>query len=407
MQTLMSTLLLLGAIQGGITGFGLLLYAGRRNGTHWLALAVLALSLTLLRLWTHATGLESQPLFRRLPLSFDLAIMPLSYLYALSLTAAPAASIRRGCAWLAPWAVVMAYSVLVYLASLGHADLARMDAISEQWHYARIKYVEDLLAVAMNLILAGLIWRRVSGYHARIEHWVPERFASLLRMLKISMGLALVAAVANLIGFVAQGVLDLGDRHFVSLAVNACYVAVVYIVGIVGFRLKDLPQFAPAPIEPSTPAPTQFALDATYQQVQALMQVERLYTDPDLNLNDVAKRLNLPATETSRAIREGSGSNFRTYVNDFRIASVKQKLVDPGYANVSILAIAMESGFNAESSFYRVFKAATGLSPTAFRQTHAGCTGDTPAWNGRRVEAGEESAREKRKAITTSDRPAP
>ncbi len=371
MQTLMSTLLLLGAIQGGITGVGLLLYAGRKNGTHWLALGVLGLALTLLRLWTHATGLEAQPLFRRLPLSFDLAIMPLAYLYALSLTAAPAAAIRRGLAWLVPWAVILIHSVFVYLASLGQGELARMDAISEQWHYSRVKYLEDLLAVAMNLILAGLIWQRVSRYHARIEHWLPEQPASLLGILKFSMALALIAAVANLIGFVTNVVLQLGDRHYISLGVNACYVAVVYIAGIVGFRLKDLPQFAAAPAEPSVPAPTESALDATYQRVQTLMQVERLYTEPDLNLNDVAKRLNLPAAEASKAIREGSGKNFRSYVNDYRIASVKQKLTDPNYAQVSILAIALESGFNAESSFYRVFKAATGLSPTMFRQTHA------------------------------------
>lgn len=378
MQTFLSTLLLLGALQGGITGFGLLLYAGRKNGTHWLALAVLALSLTLLRLWTHAVGLESQPLFRRLPLSLDLAIMPLSHLYALSLTAAPAASIRRGFAWLAPWLVFLTYSLLVYLASAGHGDLARMDAIAGQWHYSLIKHIEDVLAVALNLILAGLIWRRVSRYHARIEHWVPERPAALLRMLKISMGLALIAALANLISFTAEEVLSLGDRHYVSLAVNASYVALVYIAGIVGFRLKDLPQFTPAPAEAPGPAPAEPALAATYQQLQTLMRVERLYTDPDLNLNDVAKRVGLPAAETSRAIREGSGKNFRTYVNDFRIESVKQKLSDPGYANVSVLAIAMESGFNSESSFYRVFKTAAGLSPTAFRQAHTGRSGDLP-----------------------------
>lgn len=376
MQTLMSTLLLLGAIQGGISGFGLLLYARRNNGTHWLALAVLALSLTLLRLWTHAVDLESQPLFRRLPLSFDLAIMPLSHLYALSLTAAPAASIRRGFAWLIPWAVFMTYSVLVYLASVGDGNLARMDAISEQWHYSLIKNIEDLLTVVLNLILAGLIWRRVSHYHARVEHWVPERFAALLGVLKVSMALALIAAVINLIGFTAHRVLNLGDRHYVSLAVNAGYVALIYIVGIVGFRLKDLPQFAPAQVGPAKPALSESALEASYQKLQTLMQTEQMYTDPDLNLNDVAKRLNLPAADVSRAIREGSGKNFRSYVNDFRIESVKQKLTDAGYVNVSILAIAMESGFNSESSFYRVFKTDTGLSPTAFRLNRPGNPGD-------------------------------
>lgn len=367
MQDVMNTLLLLGAIHGGITGFGLLLYAGRQNGTHWLAFAVLALSLTLLRLWTHGTGLESQPLFRRLPLSFDLAIMPLAYLYALSLTAASATSIRRGFGWLVPWALLMTYSVLVYVASAGQEDIALMDAISERWHYTRVKEIDDILTVVLNLVLAGLIWRRVSCYSGRIEHWVPDRFSALLGILKLSMIVALIAATINLIGFAANRVLGYGDRHVVSHAVNAGYVVVIYIVGIIGFRLRDLPQFAAAPPGPERPAPGGSAMVDSYRHVQTLMQKEHLYTNPDLNLNDVAKRLNLPAIEASRAIREGSGKNFRTYVNTFRIEAVKRKLSDAAYANVSILAIAMESGFNSESSFYRVFKAATGLSPTEFR----------------------------------------
>lgn len=368
MSTVMSTLLLLGVIQGGITGFGLLLYAGRKNGTHWLALGVLALSLTLLRLWTHIVGLESEPLFRRLPLSVDLAIMPLFYLYALSLTAAPLPSIRRALAWLLPWAVFMAYSLLVYLASLGQGSIELMDAVAERWHYAQVKQLEDRLTVALNLVLAALIWLRISQYHGRIANWVPERFAALLRLLKIIMALALLTAAVNLINFMAGEMLKLGDRSYVSQAAYAFYVALVYIVGMIGFRLKDLPQFSQPSLAQARTIPAEPDLNVLYQKLQALMRTEQLFTEPDLNLNDIAKRLELTATEASRVIKQGSGKNFRAYVNDFRIESVKQKLSDANYAKVSILAIALESGFNSESSFYRVFRAATGVSPTAFRQ---------------------------------------
>lgn len=366
----MSTLLLLGGIQGGLTGFGLLLYAGRKNGTHWLALGLLALSLTLLRLWTHAIGLESEPLFRRLPLSVDLAIMPLFYLYALSLTAAPKASVRRAIAWLLPWAVFMGYSVLVYLAGIGQGSIEFMDAVAKQLHYAQSKQLEDHLTLVLNLVLAVLIWLRVSQYHERVADWVPERYAALLRLLKIGMALALVTAAVNLIDYAATELLRQGDRSYVRQAAYAFYVALVYIAGVVGFRLKDLPQFSPASPEPVAPerAGPGTSTSASFQQLQVLMQAKRLFTEPDLNLNDVAKHLGLTAPEASRLIKEGSGKNFRAYINDFRIEAVKQKLADASYAEVSILAIALESGFNAESSFYRVFKAATGVSPTEFRQ---------------------------------------
>jgi AraC-like DNA-binding protein len=361
----METLLLLGVIQGAITGTGLLIHAGRRNGSHWLALGVLALSLTLLRLWTHAGGLEADPLLRRLPLSFDLAIFPLFYLYALSLTAASPASIRRAGLWLLPWAVFMGYSVLVYLAGFGEPSLQRLDALAEQWRYPWFKRIEDYLTIALNTLLAGLIWARIRRYHARISTWVPQRFADLLLLLKRWMALALVTAIVNLVAFAAHHGFGFDDRGVFSHAAQVLYVVLVYVVGILGFRLHALPQF-PDPVPP--PALPDSKVEEAYQRLQTLMQSEQLWAEPDLNLNDVAQRLGLTAVETSRVIKQGSGGHFRNYVNAFRIDAVKRKLRDPAYRSVSVLAISLESGFNSESSFYRVFKASTGLSPTEFRQ---------------------------------------
>lgn len=364
----METVLLLGVIQGAITGAGLLFYAGRKNGSHWLALGVLALSLTLLRLWTHAAGLEAHWLLRRLPLSFDLAIFPLFYLYALSLTAASAVSIRRAFAWLLPWTIFIGYSVLVYAAAIGESSVPQMDAVAGQWHYRQLKRIEDYLTIGINTVLAVLIWSRVSRHYARIENWLPERLADLLRLLKTVMALTLVTAIINLINFSAEYLLGLGGRSVFSHAAQAFYVVVVYTVGIVGFRLKDLPQFPDATTEPALPARPDPRTEDAFQKLQALMQTSALFAEPDLNLNNVAQRLGLSATETSRVIKEGSGKHFRAYVNEFRVEAAKQKLRDADYRSVSVLAISLESGFNSESSFYRIFKAATGLSPTDFRQ---------------------------------------
>ena len=367
----MDTVLLLGFMQGAITGLALLFYAGRKNGSHWLALGVLALSLTLLRLWTHAAGLEGHLLLRRLPLSFDLAIFPLFYLYVLNLTAAPAASTRRALAWLLPWAIFMGYSVLVYVAGIGEPSIARLDAVAARWHYGELKRLEDYLTIGINTVLAVLVWSRVRRHHARIANWIPERYADLLGLLKAVMALALVAAIINLASFAANHLLGLGARSVFSLSAQAFYVVLVYTAGIVGFRLKDLPRFPDAAAEPAAPArPARADLptDEAFGRLQALMQESQLFAEPDLDLNMVAQRLGLTAAETSRLIREGAGKNFRTYVNEFRVEAVKRKLRDPGYRSVSVLAISLESGFNSESSFYRVFKAATGLSPTEFRQ---------------------------------------
>ncbi|MEQ8534179.1 MAG: helix-turn-helix domain-containing protein, partial [Imperialibacter sp.] len=42
-------------------------------------------------------------------------------------------------------------------------------------------------------------------------------------------------------------------------------------------------------------------------------------------------------------------------------------LTDPSYQHYSVLGIAMECGFNAKTSFNRIFKEETGLTPTEYK----------------------------------------
>ena len=62
------------------------------------------------------------------------------------------------------------------------------------------------------------------------------------------------------------------------------------------------------------------------------------------------------------------GKNFYTLVNDYRIEEVKRRLEDPRYRNLTILAIAYDSGFNAKSSFNTIFKEQTGMTPSEYQK---------------------------------------
>ena len=65
-------------------------------------------------------------------------------------------------------------------------------------------------------------------------------------------------------------------------------------------------------------------------------------------------------------INEHMGKNFYTLVNDYRIEEVKRRLQDPEYSNLTILAIAYDSGFNSKSSFNTIFKEKTGMPPSEY-----------------------------------------
>lgn len=83
----------------------------------------------------------------------------------------------------------------------------------------------------------------------------------------------------------------------------------------------------------------------------------------DLCLADLSKRVNSNTNYVSDAINTITKSNFRTYINKKRIAHSKALMENK---DLGIEEIALSSGFNSITQFYRVFKQMTGLTPKQY-----------------------------------------
>ena len=70
----------------------------------------------------------------------------------------------------------------------------------------------------------------------------------------------------------------------------------------------------------------------------------------------------------SQAINQESGDNFNALLNDYRIKEVCRRInEDETYTRMTIEAIATSVGFKSRTSFGALFKAMTGLSPSAYQ----------------------------------------
>jgi AraC-like DNA-binding protein len=99
-------------------------------------------------------------------------------------------------------------------------------------------------------------------------------------------------------------------------------------------------------------------------RLNALMMEHRLYTKPDLTIEEVAVQVGESYRTVSSAINSGCNTNFRGWVNSFRVEEA-ERLMDEGYLREhTIDALAAVVGFANRISFYRVFKKHTGMSPT-------------------------------------------
>lgn len=102
-------------------------------------------------------------------------------------------------------------------------------------------------------------------------------------------------------------------------------------------------------------------------RLNALMMEHRLYTKPDLTIEEVAVQVGESYRTVSSAINSSCNTNFRGWVNSFRVEEA-ERLIDEGYLREhTIDALAAVVGFANRISFYRVFKKHTGMSPTDHR----------------------------------------
>lgn len=103
-------------------------------------------------------------------------------------------------------------------------------------------------------------------------------------------------------------------------------------------------------------------------QLTHYMITEKPYLNPDLTLPLLAKELNIPSYHLSQVINEKFQLNFFDYINNYRIEEVKSRIVDSRFSSYSLLGIAYECGFNSKSTFNRIFKKVTGLTPTEYKK---------------------------------------
>lgn len=103
-------------------------------------------------------------------------------------------------------------------------------------------------------------------------------------------------------------------------------------------------------------------------KLTVLMEEEKIFCDTELNQQSLADALGLSKPELADLIKYHCKLKFNEYINKYRVQEVKRLLNDSEYKNYTMIAIAHQCGFNSESSFYRIFKNETGMTPMHYME---------------------------------------
>lgn len=299
---------------------------------------------------------------------------PLTLFVALCAAQAVVLGLRWNYDWSAAHLVqpVLA-AALPPLAWLGFSDLRRPDAA--RWPHAipvaamaaMVAVWSDPIDVALIILFSGygiaLLWVARQGPDALGAARFGDAAAASRAM--AAVGILFIFGALVEVAIALAG--DADAARIVGFANAVVLVIIGYAAAVAGrSRVAAEPDGA-ADVRPQVQRPSGDADDAqTLAAVDRLMRERKLYRDPNLILDRLARRAGIPARQISAAVNRVHGRNVSQVVNEYRVEEARRLLAETA---APVTEIMFEAGFQTKSNFNREFLRVTGQSPSDYRRS--------------------------------------
>lgn len=242
-----------------------------------------------------------------------------------------------------------AYLGLMVLERLSESAFIPMPS-EMQWLY---------FASSTGLVL-HLVWRLARDHEGDLLD--DRRLSRGIVIVAILVGMALSIGLGNISALVGETTPQL----VVSVS------TLIVLLTICGSWLSlqsSMFQASSGGVKRSHPKGITLKEKAALERLTASMEEERAFLDPTLKIGSLARQIGLGEHALRQLINQKIGyRNFPAFLNSYRIEFAKSRLSDPAISDVTILEIAMGSGFNSLSAFNRAFRESTGRTPRAYRK---------------------------------------
>ena len=216
--------------------------------------------------------------------------------------------------------------------------------------------VMDLVLALTNVTYAGLL-AALGLRGADALDWAPlSRMRSLQRLLWVTVMVLLVSGLTD--ALISLDFWRTDGANTSNIVGAATLFGFATLLGLLVLNSYRAGKTATALVASDVPN------KAAFDTLDANLKSSKLYSDPDINLGRIARRLRLPSRDVSRAINTHAGENVSQYINRLRINEACQMLAE---TDMQVTQVIYAVGFNTKSNFNREFARITGDTPSAWR----------------------------------------
>lgn len=274
--------------------------------------------------------------------------------------------LRRKHLWhFLPYAIAFMYELVFFVQ--GPEAVQKLQSSS---HFLVLGYVNRILMIMSFVFYLS----RCISIYKKYRHWSLNQFSNT-ELISFQWFRNFIYAMAFWLIFrevmnILDAMLDL--PFYQDWWWNLGLVAVSYYIGLAGYS-QNQPAKIAFELSAEEPKPIDDSLEkATHEEegiaskLKSLMEKDRLYIQPDLNLQELAQHLQINTSELSATINQSFGKNFNEYINTYRIEEFIRLHAADTSQRFTLLSLALDSGFNSKATFNRAFKKIKGVSPKEF-----------------------------------------
>jgi len=308
---------------------------------------------------------------------FPLTFGPFLYLYTKYLTKGEPAFDKKDWLHFTPFAVYFFVSSILFGGKLSFNEVHFFTNDSFLW----IRVIFGLTFFCSVLVYTYLTYSMLSDYRKNISLSLdyPSSDQTLFWLNFVSLLFNALFIAYIVIGGI--NALTFSQKFDLDLVSNIGLIVLVYAISYFGIKQPSILEnvYVKNPkIERqkengtySKPKLTQNESEVLANKLKAYMETKEPYLQPDLSLVNLATFMDVQKSELTYLLNNYMGVNFFSFVNQYRLRAVLQKLEDPNFSHLTILSIAFDCGFNSKSTFNGLFKQHTGITPTEYRNNQS------------------------------------